>query len=118
MEVDKKKSFKSSEENNIQDPVNKTSVFGSNEALNITEISLRKIMAEEEMALKTKKNQSKKLGESSSNHFYSSPNLFAHSNRIPKEKQYANLVKLDILLRKYGKIVDKKAIEQLFKDNE
>lgn len=109
------------------DPVENTPVVLSDKGLNFSEISLRQIMAEEELALELQKNQaSKKLGNSIceinngtfiNHHFYSSPNLCMNpSNRIPKEKHYANLVKLDILFRKYEKIVDKKAIEQVFKE--
>ena len=91
-------------------------MYFSDKGLNSAEISLRQIMAEEELM---QKNQTtKKLQGIPSNHFYSSPNLLAHTNQIPREKHYANLVKLDILFRKYENIVDKKAIEQVFKNKE
>ena len=116
LENDKKLGIELFEEINFRDPIDKTPVYFSEKGLNSAEISLRQIMAEEELM---QKNQStNKLNGTSSSHFYSSPNLLSHTNKIPKEKHYANLVKLDILFRKYENIVDKKAIEQVFKNKE
>lgn len=63
------------------------------------------------MAIEMKKNGSRNFI------LASSKNFFHHSNQRwnPNEKNLANLIKLDILMRKYENIVDKNAIEEVFK---
>lgn len=122
---------------------NEPMAFFSERGYTSTEVSLRQIMAEE-MAQEMKKERStiRAKNKSPPSSYQNSPNQnqtatfnlnnfhnyngfsstnhnnINNLNRRPTEKNYANLIKLDILTRKYQHIVDKNAIEEIFRQKE
>lgn len=123
IENDKKFSLELFDQINMRDPIDKVPVFLSEKGVNSAELSLRQIMAEE-LAEQQKKD---KLGKQNTNgreakfqfnvdFFSKRANMQNSLTKTHNQSEYiANRIKLKYLYETYENLVDKKMLEEIFK---